>query len=54
MPFVSSGSIFVPNWHKAFLLLSNVKLNYLAMQGLFKNLHLILKEKLCEKRMELQ
>lgn len=54
MPFVSSGSIFVPNWHKAFLLLSNVKLNYLVMQGLFKNLHLILKEKLCEKRMELQ
>ena len=55
LPFVSFGSIFVPKCHKTFLLHGelNVKLNYLAMQGLFKDLHFILKAKLCEKCKEL-
>lgn len=51
LPFVSFGSILVPKCHKTVLLHSelNVKLNYLVMQGLFKDLHFILKAKLCEK-----
>lgn len=45
LPFVSFGSIFVPKCHKTFWLYSelNVKLNYLVLQGLFKDLHFILK-----------
>lgn len=55
LPFVSFGSIFALKCHKTFLLHSElyVKLNYLAMQGLFKDLHFILKAKLCEKCKEL-
>lgn len=55
LPFVSFGSLFALKCHKTFLLHSelNVKLNYLLMQGLFKDLHFILKAKLCEKCKEL-
>jgi len=55
LPFVSFGRIFVPKCHKTFWLHSelNVKLNYLVMQGLFKDLHFILKVKLCENCKEL-
>lgn len=53
--FVSFGSIFALKSHKTFLLHSElyVKLNYLVMQGLFKDLHFILKAKLFEKCKEL-
>lgn len=55
LPFVSFGSIFALKCHKTFLLHSElyVKLNYLVMQGLFKDLHFILKAKLFEKCKEL-
>lgn len=55
LPFVSFGSIFALKSHKTFLLHSElyVKLNYLVMQGLFKDLHFILKAKLFEKCKEL-
>ena len=52
---VSFGSIFALKCHKTFFLHSelNVKLNYLVMQGPFKDLHFIVKAKLCEKCKEL-
>ena len=55
LPFVSFGSIFALKCHKTFFLHSefNVKLNYLVMQGPFKDLHFIVKAKLCEKCKEL-